>query len=53
MSARATGMLMIVYAGGAFVAMMAGGRLYNRAGMRRCSWPAWRCTAWAWPRWPA
>ena len=34
MSARATGMLMIVYAGGAFVAMMAGGRLYNRAGMR-------------------
>ena len=25
---------MIVYAGGAFVAMMAGGRLYNRAGMR-------------------
>lgn len=34
MSARATGTLMIVYACGAFVAMMAGGRLYNRAGMR-------------------
>jgi MFS family permease len=31
-SAQATGMFMMVYAGGALVAMLVGGRLYNRAG---------------------
>ncbi|WZB69082.1 MFS transporter [Achromobacter xylosoxidans] len=53
MSARATGTLMIVYACGAFVAMMAGGTIVQPGRHARCSWPAWRCTAWAWPRWPA
>ena len=32
LSAQATGMFMMVYAGGALVSMLVGGRLYNRAG---------------------
>lgn len=34
LSAQATGMFMMVYAGGALVSMLVGGRLYNRAGAR-------------------
>lgn len=34
-SARLTGMFMIVYAIGAFIAMLIGGRVYNRVGARR------------------
>ena len=34
-SARLTGMFMILYAIGAFIAMLIGGRLYNRVGARR------------------
>jgi len=52
LSAQATGRFMMVYAGGALVSMLVGGRLYNRAGARPCSSPAWCCTAWALRRWP-
>lgn len=34
LSAQATGRFMMVYAGGALVSMLVGGRLYNRAGAR-------------------
>lgn len=34
-SARLTGMFMLVYASGAFIAMLACGRVYNRVGARR------------------